>query len=112
MCYNGFPQQPLHESTYVRVVILADLPHSDQGLGVRVGVMEMEGRSCEVYTHSEVDLTTSHHKVQEGVQLSCLDQDGGGEGKRRKCVWVFILVLKWYIVLLNDFLLKHIVIFP
>ena len=71
---------------------MADLSDSDQGLGVLVGgvvgvdVMEGGGvcclcvAGCEVHTHSEVDLTTSHHKVQEGVQLSHLTKMEGVRG--------------------------------
>ena len=76
----------------IRVIILADVSDSDQGLGVLVGgvagIKEVEGRrvrwlqvaGCEVHTHSEVDLTTSHHKVQEGVQLSHLTKMEGVRG--------------------------------
>lgn len=38
--------------------------------------------TCEVNTHSEVDLTSSHDVVQEGVYTSGLGREGPGEGGR------------------------------
>ena len=65
---------------HVRVVILADLSNGHQRLGVLVwlvGVNVVERRglggvtvaSGEVDAHCEVDLTTSHDVIEEGVCL-------------------------------------------
>ena len=88
----------LHSLLYIRVIILADFSHGNQGTGVLVGfvwVQVMEGvwfggvsiAGSEVYPHSEVDLTSSHNKVQEGIELRDLNQkmeDGDKEGTNGK----------------------------
>ena len=40
--------------------------------------------TCEVNTHSEVDLTSSHDVVQEGVDMGGLGREGGGERERER----------------------------
>ena len=77
----------------LRVVVLADSAHCPQGLSVFIGVggVDVVQRggvggvsiaTCEVNTHSEVDLTSSHDVVQEGVDMGGLGREGGGERER------------------------------
>ena len=90
-------------SNHLRVIILADLAHGNHGAGVLVGsggVQIMEGGGVsgvpvatgKVHTHREVDLTSSHDEVQEGIQLVILQDDSaGGEGKERKQAYIYLV---------------------
>ena len=68
-----------------RVIVLADPTHSPQCMSVliwtqRVNVVEWLGlggvsiAGCKVHSNSEVNLTTTHHVVQEGVDAGTLER--------------------------------------
>ena len=74
------PYSNTYTYTHSRVIILTNLSNGYQGLGILVRLVrvnEVEGgglgrvtvASGEVHTHREVDLTSTHDVIKEGVGL-------------------------------------------